>query len=113
MSTFARLIFSLVFVVSLCAGTLPAEAQAVPVLAPNAWSPFTTIQYVRQNQTSGNDETYFTLAGTTCGTNLEFYFEASAAAHESMVKVALAAFMAGRQVRVKHDGCRVYNLWMR
>ena len=114
MSTFARFVLSTVLVTLLSVGTMPAQAQAVPVLAENTWSPFTTIQYIRHNQTFGNDETYFSLAGTACGNaGQEFYFEASAVAHDAMVKIALSAFMSSRQIRVKHVGCRVYNLWMR
>src|SRR5687768_11795919 len=113
MSTSARILLSTVFVMLFSIGIAPAQAQSAATLAENTWSGFTTIQYIRQNQTFGDDETYFTIAGWQCAPNKEFYFEASAAAHASMVKVALSAFMSSRQIRVKHVGCRVYNLWMR
>src|SRR5262249_40709909 len=94
-----------------CAASV--EAQSVPVLASNTWSQYTTISLIRQNQTTGDDETYLTLAGVTCTGGQEFYLEASAPAHPHMVQVALTSFLSSRQIRIKHTGCRIYNMQLR
>lgn len=112
MSTLLRFVLPALFVASFAAGATPILAQAVPVLAPNTWSPFTTIQYIRQSEAMGDNATYLMLNGVMCTNAREFRFPESSA-HRSLMKNALAALMSSREVRVKHDDCRVYDLWVR
>lgn len=113
MSTFARLALSTALVVLLSIGMAPARAQTIPSLEEGAYSQFTTIRYIRQNQTSGDDNTYVALNGVGCEGGTEFFFDATAEVHEAMVDQLLAAFLASRQVLVVHYGCRIQNLQVR
>ena len=113
MSTFLRLMISSVCVALFSVGTMPAQAQEYPVLAPDTWSSYTTIVYLRQSDAMENVDSYFMLEGVTCKDAREFRLDASAVAHRSMMKNALAALLGSREVRVKHSDCRVYELWVR
>ena len=81
-------------------------------VAGTAWAGYWTPWYNVSNvETYASGGTNVHLEGYSCGSSDYASFDGGAANHDQVVKIALAAMLAGKQVKVKiSSGCSGYAI---